>query len=569
MKKILILTLLMLPAHLSLPAQTTQEDMKREVTLYNPFKPSLPDARKRSFLPDLTDTIKVTPDFRYQITPVSYSPEYTISPIKAASLIPDPLPELYKGYVNIGIGNYFTPLAEISVTNERSKQGTIGIYGRHFSTNGRIKLQNDERVYAGYMDNDVSLFGKKFFRRNLIEGSADFTQKTRYAYGYDTSIVGYTPKNDDIRIGYNNLGADVTFSSLNLDSMDFSYDFNVHYDLFFNGGDRYQHNTGLNGEMSKIYKGFYVGAGLQIEYFNPSDIIYNKNKYIVSANPYVTKISPQWNFRLGLQLLVDKNINSSALLHLYPDISFGFNIVPSFLSFYADLKGKLETNDPLRIIEINPFMAMDGSLFRLPNTSYPLVVSAGFKGNNGMGGNYRVNASYSMINDMIFFSNLVFPDSVQAPQMGNFFIPLRDDIELFNIHGELTGMIGDKISFRGLANWYQYTLTKNNYAWNKPDWDGLIGVKYNLRNKIIAGVDLTATGKLRVIATEHYISSPPTSTRYIIPAHFNLNLSAEYRYTKILSVWARINNISINRYYEWAYYPSQRFLGMIGFTYSM
>jgi len=56
---------------------------------------------------------------------------------------------------------------------------------------------------------------------------------------------------------------------------------------------------------------------------------------------------------------------------------------------------------------------------------------------------------------------------------------------------------------------------------------------------------------------------------YEMPTHFNLNLSAEYRYSKILSFWAKLNNIANNHYYEWAYYPSQGFLFMLGFTYSL
>ena len=32
-------------------------------------------------------------------------PDYTISPIKAAALLPDPLPKLYKSYINAGLGN--------------------------------------------------------------------------------------------------------------------------------------------------------------------------------------------------------------------------------------------------------------------------------------------------------------------------------------------------------------------------------------------------------------------------------------------------------------------------------
>ena len=131
-------------------------------------------------------------------------------------MLPDPLPKLYKTHINLGIGNYLTPLAEVSITNERSRNSSYGIYARHFSTNGRIKLDNGEREFAGYMDNDISLFGKKFFRRNFLGGSAGYSQKTRYAYGYDPDITDYTPKNKDIRRGYNNLSADASFSSLNL-----------------------------------------------------------------------------------------------------------------------------------------------------------------------------------------------------------------------------------------------------------------------------------------------------------------------------------------------------------------
>ena len=143
MKRNLIITAFIILCLLPVNAQVKKQEtgLKREVTLYNPYKPSLPESKKRSFLPDMNDTMKVKPDFSYDIKTEPFMPEYTISPIKAASLLPDPLPKLYKSFVNIGIGNYFTPLAEISITNERSKKGTIGFYGRHFSSNGKVELR--------------------------------------------------------------------------------------------------------------------------------------------------------------------------------------------------------------------------------------------------------------------------------------------------------------------------------------------------------------------------------------------------------------------------------------------
>jgi hypothetical protein len=569
MKKILIIIPLMLLACLPVAAQADQQDLDREVTLYNPYKPSVPDFKKKSYLPDIKDTAKMQPDFKYDITTTAYSPDYTISPIKPAALLPDPLPKLYKSYVKIGLGNHITPLAEVSITNERSKKGAIGFYGRHFSSNGKVVLPNDTKGFAGYMDNDVSLYGKKFFRKNLLEGSVDFNQKLRYAYGYDTSVVDfrtYDPDNKEIRMGYSNVGADISFASLTLDSTSYSYDFDLNYDYFYNTSEKDQHNIGLTGIMAKKYEGFYVGSSLEFQYYILSKSLYDTSKYIFSLSPFVKKSTPQWNFKAGFQLLLDRNMTEKPEFHIYPDALFNFSIVPSYVKFYAALNGKLEKNEPKKIIEENPFLVRDGSLFKLPNTSHNLIVSAGLNGNTGIGGNYLVSASYSVINDMLFFANLVDTSDIISPEIGNLFVPIADDGELLNIHGEISGLIKNKIWYSGVANWYNYSMTQPDLPLNKPGWDLRISMKYNLRNKIVAGADITALGK-RKLATMEVGTLVPLQDD--APMHVNINLSAEYRYTKILSFWVKINNIAFNKYYEWAYYPTQRFICLIGFSYSL
>jgi len=567
-KRTLIIPAFILFCLLPVSAQVKKQEpgLKREVTLYNPYKPSLPESKKKSFLPDMNDTLKVRPDFHYEIKTKPFLPDYTISPIKAASLLPDPLPKLYKSYLNIGLGNYFTPLAEISITNERSKKGIIGFYGRHFSSSGKVELQNEKKVFAGYSDNDASVFGRKFFKKNLFESSVDFSQKIRYAYGYDTSITNYSPAKKDIRIGYDNIGAKASLSSLTLDSTSLSYDFAVFYNYFYNTRNLFQHNAGFNGMMAKSYKGFYVGSGISYDFYRLPDSLLTSPKYIMSVSPFIKKSTDQWNFKIGFQALLDKNKITPPVFHIYPDINFGFNIVPTYISFFAGLSGKLEKNDPLKIISENPFLVRDGSLFTLPNTDHSLIVSSGLKGNTGMGGNYLVSASYSLIHNMIFYSNIVFP---AISKMGNYFIPLPDDVDLLNINGEMSGVINDKISYTGHVNWYKYTLTENNFAWNKPDWDAKLGLKYNLRDKIIIGMELMGIGKRKLVVMNLDPSKIPPVYYFEMPVHPNLNLSAEYRYSNILSFWAKFNNISYNRYYEWAYYPSQRFLCMLGFIYSL
>ena len=546
-----------------------EQDLKREVTLYNPFIPSLTDFRKKSFLPVIRDTSVVRPEFTYTVNTNPYSPEYTINPIKAAAIVPDPLEKLYKSYVNLGLGNYYSPLAEISVTNERSREGTYGLYAKHYSTHGKVKLQNDQRVFAGYMDNDVSLFGKKFFHDNYLEASIDYSQKTRHAYGYDTSIVAYEPDKKDIRIPYSKIGAAVSFASLTLDSTDFSYDFDVAYSYFFSDRSLSQNSLELAGYMAKTYLDLYMGAGLEMDFYRPSGEISRSGRYVVALSPFISKSSAQWNFRLGVQLLLDSDTSSSVRFHLYPDAGMGFSIVPSYINFFARLSGKLEKNTPDRIVDENPFLLRNGSLFALPNTSHQLVLSGGLKGNTGIGGNYVLSASYSVIRDMLFYSNLVDYGPLPDLRVGNYFMAVPDNLELFNLHAEINGVIGNKISYRGSTNYYNYKLEIQEYPWGKQPWDAQIGLKYNLRNKIIAGIELTSLGRRNFIANRSITSIPQEDYVFTSPVLVSTNLSAEYRYTKILSLWARINNIDFSRNYDWAFYPTQRFMFMIGLTYSL
>jgi len=563
----IIFLILALPAM----AQKNQESgLKREVTLYNPYKPSLPEVTKKSYLPDMTDTAGSKPEFVYHVKTYPFLPVYNVTPVKPASLLPDPLPKLYNSYVNLGFGTYISPLAEVSITNQRSKKGAIGFYGRHFSSNGNVELLNDKKTFAGYMDNNASLYGKKFLKSSTLSGSVDFIQKTRYAYGHDTSFADYNPTKKEIRLNYLNAGANLGLASSRIDSSVFSYDFRMGYNFFSSGTNYYQHNFGIRGEMAKEWKGFYAGGKLYFNYYRPSDSISLDSRYVASVAPYLKKSTNEWNLKLGLTILTDKYYSTRSELHIYPDVSFGFNMIPDYLAFFADLTGKMEENNPLNVIDKNPYLIPDTALYQVKNTDYALVVKAGFKGETGLGGNYRVSGSYSMVNNMLFFSNYVLVDGTDVKQRGNYFIAKPDDVDLLNIHGEMSGKIAGNIAFETSANYYKYTLTNNQFAWNMPNWDANLMLKYNLRDKIIAGVGINALGKRNLLVTKVHMN-PFLNESYIteLPAAMLLNISAEYRYTKILSFWAKLSNISFSKYYEWAYFPTQRFMFLVGFTYSL
>ncbi len=550
----------------------TENDLKREITLYNPYKPSLADFKKKSFLPEINDSVKIRPQFSYKVVSQPFSPEFSISTIKPASLLSDPLPKLYKGYVKLGFGNYSTPLAELSITNHRSKKGAIGLYARHFSSNGKLPLKYvPEKVFAGFMDNEASLFGKKFFKSSILGISVDYLQKNRYAYGYKTDDPAYlylAPKKD-IKTRFYDVGAKASFSSLNLDSTELSYDFSLSYDYFNYSKLRTYNHVAFTGEMAKSVQRFYVGANVKFDNYNLADTFNLKPKYVFCTNPFIRRTTDQWNFNLGLKFALARNIESSAKFYFYPDIDFGFTIVPGYLNFFAELSGNLENNNPVHVFDQNPYLVPD-TLFRVPNTDHSIGITAGLKGNSGFGGNYLLSVSYSHVNDLLLFANIAHHDTLGHIERGNYFVPMPDVAEILNLHGELSGMISERIKLFTSGNYYSYTLDFNKYPWGKPKWDGNIGLTYNLRDKIIAGAEISMQGKRHFLVRQSstgWSTLQPDITDF--PTHVNLNLSAEYRYTKILSFWIRVNNISTSRYYEWEFYPSQMFNFMAGFSYSL
>lgn len=560
-----IITLLFAAAVLDLSAQ--EQAMKREVTLYNPYKPSLNEARKRSFLPEITDTARFRPDFTYDVTATPFMPEYAITPIKPAALQPDPLSKLYKGYVKMGLGNPTSPLAEFSLTNERSRKGAIGFYGRHYSNNGKLKADDGFKSFAGYMDNEASLFGRKFFRGWVLGGAVDYNQATRYAYGRIPEMSeNYFPEKQEHKLNYYNAGANLSVTSASLDSNAFAFDYKVKYNYFHSTNDLYQHHAGLEGMMAKTFRDLYLGAELGFDFYNLPDNLQEYPAYLFQINPFVSRRSDQWQFRAGLRFVIDRDTAEAASLHLYPDIHFGFSIVKSYVNFFTSLTGRLEQNRPLDVIGVNPFLIPDGTLFRIPNTSHQMVVTAGLKGNSGIGGSYVISGTYSLVNDMTFFTNMISADTTIG--RGNYFTPVADDVDLFTLHAKLTGQLSDKLSFDLGGNYYNYTLTALQHPWSRPEWDASLGFRYNLREKILAGIQLNAVGA-RKGGLNHDNLLIDAMNAVDLPYHVNLNLSAEYRFSRILSFWTKFNNISWNKYYDWAYYPSQRYLFMVGFTYSL
>jgi len=269
-------------------AQTEDETIKRTVTLYNPYKPTLHEATKRALLPSDDDTTTVNLRFNYDFTPGSFVPEYEISPIKSAVLSPEPLPDLKKGYVSLGLGTYLSPFLEVSISNGRSGKGAVGLFTRTYGSAGRIELENDRRVYAGFLDNQALLFGKKYFRRSRLDSDIDFRQMTRHAYGYNPDVTGYDPDRKDIRSLYYDVTGKVRYFTMEPDSSDLNWDAALKYNFFTRQGDGLQHNPGLSLSAGTNMFGLYAGIDAGYDMYIFSKALDTKSRNLITLAPFIT-----------------------------------------------------------------------------------------------------------------------------------------------------------------------------------------------------------------------------------------------------------------------------------------
>jgi hypothetical protein len=543
--------------------QTQEDTIKRSVTLYNPYKPSLQEATKRALLPSAADTTKVDVAFSYDFTPGTFIPVYNISPIKSAVLSPDPLPELRKGYVSLGFGTHLSPFLEISLSNGRSKKGTIGLFTRSYASAGEMELKNKDVVYAGFMDNQAILYGRKFFRRSRLDTDIDFKQMSRFAYGYDTDITGYHPEKNDIRSLYYDVTGTARYFTMEPDSNDLNWDAMLRYNLFNRAGSGTQNNPGLTLKAGTNMFGFYGAATVDYDLWLFSKDIDSKSRNLFSLAPYITKGTEDWRFRFGLKAYFDIKENHDPLsagitkvyTYFYPDVSFTFRVIPKFLRFTAAIDGSLENNQAQKAAYVNPRLMPGDTLFTLRNTDNQLRVTAGLSGSMNVAATYALDVSYTLFKDLLLFMN-------DTLGVGNYFVPVYDDGNLIKVHGETAFPVNQQLTISMIGNYYKYNLSGQEHAWHKPDWEGSVRADYNLRNKIVASAAFSLIGQryARIAAPENTVK---------LNVHPNLNLGVEYRYTPVLSFWLKCNNISYNRYYEWNYYPARNFMILGGFTYSL
>jgi hypothetical protein len=527
---------------------------QEEVRVVKPYTPTLSGAEKIQLLPSLEGEVDFDPpEFEYHLFPKRYDSEFRTRPIQAARMVKMPLKKLYKSQLTLGMGNYLTPLADLTVNQLRSRNGTFGLNIRHHSMNGKVKLENELKAPAGFNENRLKIYGSRFLKNSTFEYGAGASYNSYVHYGIDPELDTILERKDAVNPYFTAEGA-LGLKSVHADSFHFNYNASLDYYYFTHDFNETEHGASLGFDFNKklrvIDLAGEVGAAYYGHYPDWDTVMASHTMFWL--NPHVAMGSSEWRFTAGINLYGEVR-DGIFTPHFYPRASFQFNIVKEVIVPYFGVDGYLESNNYRSTVEENPYVVPTLSV---RPTSHKLIGYAGLKGRITDAFVYNIRGSYSIIDDQYFFVN----DT--SDMLQNQFTVVYDDITLLRLHGEFSIRPSDswKIFLKG--SYYSYTLVREDHPWNKPSFDLSLQARYNMSDKIMINMGLYTIGA-------RYYENFTANLEETLPLTVDANLGIEYRYSTLLSFWVRFNNLAAQKYFLYANYPSYRFRAMVGLRYAL
>ncbi|MBN1118467.1 MAG: hypothetical protein JXA77_14745 [Bacteroidales bacterium] len=523
------------------------QDLSKVVVVESAYKPEIENSEKYGSMPALIDTAKTNINIEYSVLPSRLQTSYNIKPIKPAKLVGSPLDELYKSQVRLGLGNYTTPLAEFSIHNLRSKDYAVGAYVFHRSSHAKLELEDGSKVPAGYGKNQANAYGKRFYKGVNAEAEVYFNSDKYRFYGYNTQRVTDTTLDvGDIKQFYTKFGARTSVYSTKADSSAFSYRFGLEA-FYFGDAYKYRENVlNIPARLSFNISDFRLDAGIGYTgYFQKYDTL--NTEHVINVHPLLRKRKDDWEIAVGGNFFYAED-----KAFFFPEAQLMFTVVDKVLEAFVGINGNLKINSYEKLSLENPYIKPG---LQTGNTNTKLNGFGGLQGLITRNSGYKANVSFKSIENAIFFIN----DTVG--EMGNQFISVSDNMEVFSLKGELWFKPLSFLDFYLQGNYNNHNTASELKAWHLPVYTLNFTTSFNFKEKIFVNLDLLNIGTRYAYNFEH-----PNMPHLLDPI-WDINLKLEYKYSEVLSGFIDVYNILSKQYYLWNQYPTQKLNVLIGFSY--
>lgn len=552
----LILTLFAIPALVRGQEKIHQEEVK-VIKSYNPM---VDDANKINLNPAVSDTGITTKEvLSYEISPVKLETDIEVAPIKAAKMSGMPQEQLYRFFMKTGFGNYTTPYFEVFYNSLRSRQHSYGIHYKHLSSLGNIK----DYAYQGYSENGVDANASLFGDEHIYDFRGSYGRDVVHYYGRPDTLVNDTLSRDSIRQRFHTAGFSASLRSNYRGSSRLNHAFGLSYQMINDLYPTTEHGARLSGSLNKEVEWFkfspsqVLGMNLSGAFFHATagedTVSWPAQSALVTVNPFISTRVKEMDLKAGFTAAYESDNNGK--LRIFPDILLKISLKEQQFLITGGLDGGIEHISFRTLATENPFVVSNPQLL---NQVTAIRAFGGINTAIGKRVNLNVMVSSESVKNMpMFTADTTLP-------FRNRFAVVYDDGTILTLKAELGVKVAEKLMVTGLVKFQDYNMITTGYAWHKPALTTGLDARYNLQDKIIAYVSMQYLSGIRVQEFENGVEKTET-----LKDIFDISIGAEYRYSKLLSGFMRLNNLSASKYYRWQYYPAQRFNAMLGITYAL
>jgi hypothetical protein len=528
-----------------------ETSLKKEVMVVRPYEPSISDAFKINQPPRIEDTIRVKPNFTYSIVQRPAVAAFTPNPISAARMMAEPLKDLSNGYLKLGMGNATLPVAEAYFMSKRNPDFMYGAWVQYRSKIGKVKLENSKKVDASSSTANLQIFGKRMFVNKILQGDLSYNNTTKTYYGYNILDSLISPTSEKQKV--NRINANLNFNTSRKDSAHFNYNALASFEHLGDKFDMQENRITASGGLNKYLKQEQLGVDISFTHYSRSSQLDMQNNSILNISPWIHFFGKQWRAVAGLYMVYDANsgINNT---YIYPRAFLSYDVVSHYVIPFIEFGGYLEENSYSKLIQENPWVTPGLSGW---NTTHKLAMTGGVKGKFSARVSYNVQASYSIIDSLYFFTNTSINP---ANPLYNRFNLDFDNVELTKILGELTIAPSERFSLLLHTEYFNYKMNKLAHPWHKPDYNAYAELRYNLREKIYTNLQLFAVGK-------RWALSPDGVSPVRLNGYVDANLGFDYNFNNRLYAFLNLNNIASSHHQEWYLYPVQGFNVQLGLSY--
>lgn len=530
------------------------------------YVPTIANVQKIDLRPTAFDTVLPDRAVSYDLLPVKGTVPAKVDSISAVKLnIATTQERLYHGFVKAGFGLYTTPLAEVYYDQTRSRENAYGIHVKHFSSNGGL----DDVGPSDYGYNNIDGFYTQYMKHHEVGGRLTYDRRRVNFYGYspvaldDDTIA--QPTDDELERFYNDIGFQARIKSLYRDSTKIAHDVALEVHAYSNDVRSTETNLKLTAQLGKEEGTESYGLGIVLDNNAYRGKLGNgledlrQNGTLFGLTPSVSTSGEKYMVKVGAGIYVDAQ--GKTTFHFFPQAEASYRLFDDILMPYVGVDGRRIRNSFRSLSRENPWMVDAPDLV---NSSLNYDIYGGVRGSFSSQMGFDVRISKSRMKARPLFVSLPPGD----PSFGDQFAPVYDRVDQLDISGELHYHAGSAIQVNGRVDIYTYDTDEQAEPWNLPPYKISLGATYDLRQKLILKLEAQFLGARKALGYEDQLADAPVATTRDLDGFMDLYFGAEYRYTKRLSLFVDVSNLSASKYERWYRYPVQRTLFMGGATFA-